>query len=62
MKNEFAENIFGNLITVIIPVETFAVHLICILLHDAGKETHREEEYESGRIIIIGERKKIERR
>lgn len=46
LKNEYAENIFGNLITLIIPVwvKTFAVavHLICILLHDAVKEKERE--------------------
>lgn len=50
-KNECAEIIFGNLIIVIIHVcvETFAVavHLICILLHDAFKERQREKEIES---------------
>lgn len=50
-KNECAEIIFGNLIILIIPVcvKTFAVavHLICILLHDAVKERKREKENES---------------
>lgn len=54
-KKEPAKIFFSNLFPLVIPVRvktfTLAVHLICILLHDAA-EGNRQRELKQGRIRI----------